>query len=109
MKIMTGLDLDHIFAHGYEQVYVPLANIMWNYSDVYRNIAILIGGFAELCVRQKNFYERHVLRWYQKRVKDPKTIAPDSSDTALERRHYYRNMKINIELLVPQYNTGLKG
>ena len=109
MKIMTGLDLDHIFAHGYEQVYVPLANIMWNYSDVYRNIAILIGGFAELWVRQKNFYERHVLRWYQKRVKDPKTIAPDSSDTALERRHYYRNMKINIELLVPQYNTGLKG
>ena len=109
MKIMTGLDLDHIFAHGYEQVYVPLANIIWNYPKVYRNIAILIGGFVELCVRQKNFYERHVLRGYQKRVKDPKTIAPDSSDTALERRHYYRNMKINIELLVPQYNIGLKG
>ena len=106
---MTGLDLDHIFAHGYEQVYVPLANIMWNYSEVYRNFAILIGGFAELCVRQKNFCERHVLRGYQKRVKDPKTIAPDSSDTALERRHCYRNMKINIELFVPQYNIGLKG
>ena len=52
---MTGLDLDHIFAHGYEQVYVPLANIIWNYPKVYRNIAILIGGFVELCVRQKNF------------------------------------------------------
>ena len=109
MKIMTGLDLDHIFAHGYEQVYVPLANIIWNYPKVYRNIAILIGGFVELCVRQKNFYERHVLRGYQKRVIDPRIIAPESSDATLERRRYYRNMKINIELFVLQYNIGLKG
>ena len=58
-------------------------------------------------VRQKSFWEIHVLRGYQKRVTDPKTIAPDSSDTAVEGRHYYRNMKINKEILLPQYNIGL--
>ena len=107
LKVMTDLDLDHIFAHCYKQVYVPLANIIWNYSELYRNIVILIGVCDKLRVRQKNIYKRHVLRGYQKRVIDPKAIAPDSSDTALERKHYYRNMKINKELFVPQYNIGL--
>ena len=100
LKVMRGLDLDHIFAHGYEQVFVPLENIIWNYSELYRNIAILIGGFDEIRVRQKIFCQRHVLRGYQKRVIDPKTIVLDSSDTALERRHYYRNIEIHKELFV---------
>ena len=97
LKVIRGLDLDHIFAHGYEQVYVddPLAYIIWKYSELYRNIAILIGGFDELHVRQKSFYERHFLRGYQKRVINRRTIAPNSSDTAVEGRHYYRNIKIN--------------
>ena len=107
LKVMTDLDLDHIFAHCYKQVYVPLANIIWNYSELYRNIVILIGVFDKLRVRQKNVYKRHVLKGHQKRVKDPKAIAPDSSDATLERRRYYRNMKINIELFLPQYNIGL--
>ena len=63
-----------------------------------------MGGFDELHVRQKNFCQRHVLRGYQKRVIDPKTTATDSSDTRLERRHYYRNIKFNKETFVPQYN-----
>ena len=77
------------------------------YSELYRNIAILIGGFDELHVRQKSFWESHVLRGYQKCVIDSRTIAPDSSDAAVEGRHYKRNMKINKEIFVPQYNIGL--
>ena len=107
LKVIRGPDLDHIFAHGYEQVNVPLAYIIWKCYELYRNIAILIGGFDELRVRQKNFCQRHVLRGYQKRVIDPKTIVLDSSDTTLERRHYYKSIKINKELFVPQYNIGL--
>ena len=38
---------------------------------------------------------------------DPRKIAPDLSDTAVEGRHYYRNMKINKETLLPQYTIGL--
>ena len=38
---------------------------------------------------------------------DPRKIAPDLSDTAVEGRHYYRNMKINKDIFVPQYNIGL--
>ena len=51
--------------------------------------------------------KEYVLRVYQKRVIDPKAIAPDSSNTALERKNYYRCMKINKEHFVPQYNIGL--
>ena len=109
LKVMRGLDLDHIFTHGYEQVYVPLVNIIWNDSELSRNIAIFIGGFDELRVRQKHFCQRHVLRGYQKREIDPKTVVPELSDTALERRHYYRNIKINKEIFVSQCNIGLKG
>ena len=52
-------------------------------------------------VMQRTVYKRHALIGYHKWVKDAKTIAPGSSDTAVERRHYYRNMRINKEMFVP--------
>ena len=51
LKVMRDLDLHHILAHCYEQVCVPLMNIIWNYSELYRNIVILIGVFDQLRVR----------------------------------------------------------
>ena len=52
---MRDLDLDHIFAHGDEQVYARSAHINWKEPELYRDIGILMGGFHELHVRQKLF------------------------------------------------------
>ena len=57
-----------------------------------------MGEFHELCVRQKTIYKQNALCWYQKWVIDAKTIAPGSSDAAIEGRHYYRNMRNNKEM-----------
>ena len=66
--------------------------------ELYRNIVILMGRFHELCVRKKTIYKRHAFTGYQKRLIHAKTIAPGSSDAAVERRYYYRNMRINKEI-----------
>ena len=55
---MRDLDLDHIFAHVEEQVYVRLAHIIWKDPEVYRNIVISMAGFHELLVRKKNCLQR---------------------------------------------------
>ena len=80
---MRDLDLDHIFAHGKEQVYVRLAHVIWKNPELYKNIVILVGRFHEFRVRQKTSYKRYALRGYQKWVIDAKTIAPGTSDAAV--------------------------
>ena len=54
LKVVRDLDQEHIFAHGEEQVYARLAHIIWKDPELYRNIVMLMGGFHELRVRQKN-------------------------------------------------------
>ena len=61
-------------------------------------MVILMGGFHELCVRQKTIYKTYTLSGYQKWVIDAKTIASGSSDVVVEGRHYYRNTRINKEI-----------
>ena len=87
LKVMRDLDLDHIFAHGDEQVYARLAHIIWKNPELHWNIVILMGGFYELRVRQKTIYKRDALRGYQKWLIDAKKIASGSSDAAVEGRH----------------------
>ena len=98
LKVMRDLNLDHIFAHGDEQFYARLAHIIWKDPELYRNTVILMEGFHELHISRKTIYKRHALRGYQKWVINAKTIAPGSSDAAVEGGHYYRNMKMNKEL-----------
>ena len=57
-----------------------------------------MGGFHELCVRQKTIYKRHVVRVYQKWVIDAKTTPHGSSDAEVKGRHYCTNMRINKEM-----------
>ena len=106
---MRDLDLDHIFAHGDEQVYARSAHINWKEPELYRDIVILMGGFHELHVRQKTIYKRHALRGYQKWVVDAKTIARGSSDAGAEVRRYYRNMRINEEIFCALVQHRVEG
>ena len=54
-----------------------------------------MGRFHALHVRQKTIYKQNTRRGYQKWVIDEKTIAPRSSDAAVEKKHYNRNMRIS--------------
>ena len=47
---------------------------------------------------KKTIYKRHALRGYQRWVTDAKTVSPGSSETSVEGRHRYTNMRINKEM-----------
>ena len=68
-------------------------HIVWKDPELHRNIVILIGEFHELCVRIKTIYKRHALRGYQRWVIDAKTVSQGSSETSVEGRHHYTNMR----------------
>ena len=92
--MMKELDLEHLFAHADEQVYARLAHIIWKYPERYKNVAILMGGFHQLRVRQKTIHKRYARLLSKTRFVDAGVIAECSADMALEGRHYYRNMRL---------------
>ena len=56
---MKELDLYYIFAHADELVYSKLVHILWKFSDIYNRAIVLIGGFHQLKVSQKQIYKRY--------------------------------------------------
>ena len=53
LDIMKELDLDHIFVHADELVYSKLVYIFWKFPDIYDRVIVLMGGFNQLRVLQK--------------------------------------------------------
>ena len=58
LDIMKELDLDHIFVHADELVYSKSVHILWKFHDIYNLVIVLMGGFHQLRVRQKQIYKR---------------------------------------------------
>ena len=98
LEMMNDLEINHIFAHGDEQVYARLCHILWKDRELYQNIIVLMGGFHQLRVRQKTIYKRHAVKGLQQWCTDSGTVATGSSDAAIEGRHYYRCMRIHKEM-----------
>ena len=94
LDIMKELDLDHIFAHADELVYSKLVYILWKFPDIYDRV-VLMGGFHQLRVRQKQIYKRYACLDFKSWFIDSWVIAKGSVDQAIERRHYYRSMSFN--------------
>ena len=57
LDIMKELGLDHIFPHADELVYLKLVHILWKFPDIYNRVIVLMGGFYQLRVRQKQIYK----------------------------------------------------
>ena len=66
----------------------------------------MIEEFHELCVRIKTIYKRDALRGYQRRVIDAKTVSQGSSETSVEGRHHYTNIRnVFCFLFLVQYRV----
>ena len=91
---MKELDLDHIFEHADELVYSKLVYILWKFPDIYDRVIVLMGGFHQLRVRQKQIYKRYACLNFKSWFIDSGVIAKGSADQAIEGRHYYRSMRI---------------
>ena len=94
LDIMKELDLGHIFAHADKLVYSKLVYILWKFPDIYDRVIVLMGGFHQLRVRQKQIYKRYACLDFKSWFIDSEVIAKDSLDQAIEGRHYYRSMRI---------------
>ena len=89
-RIITDLELNHIFVHADEEVYARLTHIIWKHGDIYKKIFIIMGGFHQLHVRQKTLCKRHGYLGYKEWFVDAGIIAPGSVERAFSGYHYYR-------------------
>ena len=105
LKVMR--DLDDIFVHSDEHVYAWLAHIIWKDLELYRNIDILMGRFHESHARQKTIYEQNARRRYQKWVIDAKTVAPGSSDAAVEGWDWNKNDCLFSTRCLNSFSNGI--
>ena len=60
------------------------------------------------CASDRKLTKKNALRVYQKWVIDAKTIALASSDAEVQGRHYYRNMRINKEMVCALVQYSVK-
>ena len=95
--IIKELDLDHIFAHADELVYSKLVYILWKFPDIYDRVIVLMGGFHQLRVLQKQIYKRYACLNFKSWLIDSDVIAKGSLDQAIVGTHYYRSMRILTE------------
>ena len=89
-RIITDLELNHLFVHANEEVYARLTHIIWKHGDIYKKIFIIMGGFHQLRVRQKTLFKRHGYLGYKEWFVDAGIIAPGSVERAFSGYHYYR-------------------
>ena len=71
--------------------------ILWKNKDTYKNVIALFSVFHQFRVKPKLLFERHAYKGYCKWSIDLKTIASESADQAMERKHYYRCMPVHKE------------
>ena len=69
-------------------------HILWEFTDIYNRVIVLMDGFHQLRVRQKQIYKRYVCLDFKSWFIDNGVIVKGSVDQAIEGSHYYRNMKI---------------
>ena len=69
-------------------------HILWEFTDIYNRVIVLMDGFHQLRVRQKQIYKRYVCLDFKSWFIDSGVIVKGSVDQAIEGRHYYRSMKI---------------
>ena len=91
---MKELDLDYIFAHADELVYSKLVYVFWKFPDIYDRVIVLMGGFHQLRVRQKQICKQYACLDFKSWFIDSGVIVKDSADQAIEGRYYYRSMRI---------------
>ena len=94
LDIIKELELDHIIAHADELVYSKFVHILWKFSDIYNRVIVLMGGFHQLRVRQKQIYKRYVCLDFKSWFIESGVIANGSADQEIEGRHYYRSIRI---------------
>ena len=80
--------------HADELVYSKLVHILWEFIDIYNRVIVLMDGFHQLRVRQKQIYKRYVCLDFKSWFIDSGVIVKGSVDQAIEGRHYYQSMKI---------------
>ena len=69
-------------------------HILWEFTDIYNRVIVLMDGFHQLRVLQKQIYKRYVCLDFKSWFIDSGVIVKGSVDQAIEGSHYYRNMKI---------------
>ena len=89
LDIMKELDLDHILAHADELVYSKLVHILWKFPDIYNRVIVLMGGFHQLRVRQKQIYKRYVYLDFRSWFIDSGVIGERSADQAIKWRRFF--------------------
>ena len=80
LDIMKELDLDHIFAHADELIYSKLVYILWKFPEIYDRVIVLMGGFHQLRVRQKQIFKQYECLDFKSRFIDSGVIAKGSVD-----------------------------
>ena len=73
-------ELDHIFAHADELIYSKLVYILWKFPEIYDRVIVLMGGFHQLRVRQKQIFKQYECLDFKSRFIDSGVIAKGSVD-----------------------------
>ena len=58
-----------------------------------------MGSFHQLTVRQKTICKQHNVIGYHKWLPTAEVVAARCTETSVDGKHYYRNMRINKQLL----------
>ena len=68
-------------------------DIVWENTELYSKLVLLMGGFHQLRVMQRLLYKRHDCKGYKTWFVDSGTVAGGSANQAFEGGHYYRSMR----------------
>ena len=69
-------------------------HILRKFPDVYNRVIVLMCGFHQLRVPQRQIYKRYACLGFKSWFIDSEVIAKGSADQAIEGRHYYRSMRM---------------
>ena len=60
--MIQELEIPHVFVHSDEAVYSKLCHILWESTELYKDVILLMGGFHQLRVIQKVIYKNYHCR-----------------------------------------------